>query len=226
MPTITQAQAKALKSGFLDGFGVDRDSALASPQLNTVEAMMALYAQEFIILANKVLEAQSKNNTGKLGDSIEFQIETFGTSFNMKLLALDYYEYVDLGVQGRSPQHNINRTSPFKYGSSSKASTPTHAQAILKWLKEGKPKSTVSDIKSYGTYGNTEKKSRTQQNADLATAKRIAFFVKRKGLKRTGFWTDSFEKVFADFAVQMSKALGADIQVDLNNLVKGLKKKR
>jgi hypothetical protein len=45
-------------------------------------------------------------------------------------------------------------------------------------------------------------------------------------LIRTGFWTDSIEQTFKDFDVKMSQALGIDIRVNLENMVKEIKKKK
>ena len=223
MPSISQAQAKFLKTGDITKFGIEQTDA---PTLGTVEAMLALYAEEFIKAARQRLVDLGKDNSGDLGDSIKFEVTRFGASYKLELSVLDYYKFVDEGVRGRDPKYNTNNTSPYSYKYPAKISKPTHPEGILKWLKEGKGKSTVSDIKRYGTYGKTEERSlNRQQDATLANAKRIAYFIKRKGTKRTGFWTDPFKEVFADLEQRLGEALGVDISVDLKNLVQGIKKR-
>src|SRR5687768_14034067 len=97
MPSIASAQSKALQSGFLNNLGTGKTG---TPRLSTVEAMMALYAEEFIKAANDNLNEDNSNSSGKLGDSIEFEISGTNTAFNMKLLVLDYYDFVNKGVKG------------------------------------------------------------------------------------------------------------------------------
>ena len=216
MPSIAKAQQKALQSGFLDNLGTGRTG---SPRLNTVEAMLSLYAEEFIKKANDNLNKDNSVSTGKLGDSIEFQIDSFGTAFSMKLLALDYYDFVNKGVKGVK---GSGITSPYSFKTINPSKS--HVEAIRKWIKENKSKVKVTDIK----YGKTRQESKAipyEKRLDQL-AYIIARSSKKKGIKGTGFWDNAFDTTFKDFAVQMSKALGADIQVDLNNLVQGIKKKR
>lgn len=222
MPSIAQAQAKfnAAKAETL--FGINKTG---NPILGTVEAMLSKYAEEFIKQARETLINLGKDNTGDLGDSIDFVVTRLGTKYTLSINVLDYYKYVDEGVRGRNSKYNVNKTSPYKYTAKPSASTPSHAESIVSWLKEGKPKSKAKDVRKYGVVGKTEAKSTMQQNTELATAKRIAYFIKRKGLKRTGFWTDSFNETFKDLDQKLSEALGQDIIIDLRNLTRGIKKK-
>lgn len=216
MPSIAKAQQKALQSGFLNNLGSGRTGA---PRLSTVEAMLALYAEEFIKAANDNLNKDNSVSTGKLGDSIEFEIESFGTAYKMQILVLDYYDYVNKGVKGVKGS-GISSPYSFKYINPSKS----HIEAIRKWIKENRDKVKVTDIK----YGKTRQESKAipydKKVSQLAYI--IARSNKKKGIKGTGFWDKAFTETFNDFAVQMSKALGVDVQVDLNQLVQGMKKKR
>lgn len=188
----------------------------ASPELGTVEAMLSLYAEEFIKKAKENLNKNNSTQSGKLEDSIEFQVTRMGTSYNMKLLVLDYYDYVNKGVQGVG-QDSKNRKSPYKF----KFLTPskTHVEAIRKWIKEGRKKIRATDV---SRYGKTRQESKAVQETNAAYA--IAKSIKRRGLKATGFWDDAF-KVFDDLEQKLGEALGVDISVDLNNLVQGIKKR-
>lgn len=216
MPSIAKAQQKALQSGFLNNLGTGRTT---SPRLSTVEAMLALYAEEFIKSANDNLNKDNSVSTGKLGDSIEFEIQSLGTAFKMQLLVLDYYDFVNKGVKGVKGS-GISSPYSFKTINPSKS----HVEAIRKWIKENKSKVKVTDIK----YGKTRQESKAIPYDKKVTqlAYIIARSSKKKGIKGTGFWDKAFDKTFADFELQMSKALGVDVQVDLQQLVQGMKKKR
>ena len=215
MPSIAKAQQKALQSGFLNNLGTGRTS---SPRLSTVEAMLALYAEEFIKAANDNLNADNSTSTGKLGDSIEFELQGTNTAFNMQLLVLDYYDFVNKGVKGVKGS-GISSPYSFKHINPSKS----HVEAIRKWIKENRNKVKVTDIK----YGKTRQETKAipyEKKLDQL-AYIIARSNKKKGIKGTGFWDKAFDNTFRDFAVQMSKALGVDVQVDLNQLVQGIKKR-
>lgn len=215
MPTIAQAQAKALQGGFLNGLGSDRGSFKA-PNLNTVEAMLALYAEEFLKAADDNLNKNNSVQSGSLSDSFRFEVKFMGRKVQMLFYAADYYDYVNEGVQG--VKGGLNTTSPYKF----KFLTPslTHVQAIEKWIREGKKKIQVRDIK----YGKTKQESKAITEKNLAYV--IARAIKRRGLKRTGFWSEAFDDTFKDFGLQMAKVLGVDIRVDLQQMAKELKTKK
>lgn len=217
VPSISQAQAKFLESGGPKE-GVSRSSFTipvkgsnvnvvfdGDASLGTMEAMLSLYIGEFLTMAANELAKQNKTNTGALVDSLNFKIEKLPRGYRVNFLAADYYRFVDEGVQGVGPG-NRNSTSPFKF----KFATPSksHVQAIQRWITEGKSKAIVSDISRYGG-------TRQEGKGSNGVAWIIARSVKRKGLVRTGFWSGTFDKVFADFNDKMSKALGQDIKVDL-----------
>ena len=54
----------------------------------------------------------------------------------------------------------------------------------------------------------------------------IARKIKRQGLPYTGFWERSVNETFKDFDIKMSEALGIDIAVNLQNMVKEIKTKK
>lgn len=214
MPSIREAQAKVLRTGFLDTLG---EGQIQTPSLSTFEAMLALYAEEFISKAQDRLNADNKVASGKLSSSIRFETKRMGRAYNLSIFVLDYYKYVDAGVQGVKDK-SINSPYKFKYANPSKS----HVEAIRKWIRENRSKIKVSDIK----YGKTkqERKAIDPAKKERSLAYIIARSSKLKGIKGNGFWSKSFDETFKDFGVQMSKALGEDIRIDLRNAVKELKK--
>jgi hypothetical protein len=221
MPTIAQAQAKALQGGFFDTFGQSR-SGFSEATLSTVEAMMALYAEEFISKAVDKLNESNSVTTGKLADSIRFQPKLLRDGFKVEFLAADYYDYVNRGVQGLGPG-NRNTTSPYKFRFL--PPSKNHIQAIKGWLQKNNAVARAGDVSRYGPT-RRERKAKTPDEALTSLAAAIAYNTKRKGMVGTGFWTSAFNEAFKDFAFQMSKALGRDIVVDLKEMEQNVKLKK
>ena len=221
MPTIAQAQAKALQSGFFEGLGASR-SDFTAPNLRTVEALMALYAEEFQNRFIDNLNRENKVTTGGLADSFTFQAKFLGRGFTVQFFVADYYDYVDKGVQGVGPG-NQNSTSPYKFKGA--WVSKSHRIAIEKWIIKNRLTATRKDVNKYGRT-RRESKAIPAERGRQSLAYAIAAATKKKGLKQTGVWSDAFNDTFKDFAVQMSKALGVDIVVDLKQMEKNVKLKK
>lgn len=213
--SIAEAQRKAGSKAF-EGLGTARTSI----KLNTLEAMLALYAEEFIKTAQENLNKTNSVATGTLSDSIEFRINYMGTDYNLQLLAADYYDFVNKGVRG--VKGGKNNTSPYKF----KYITPSksHKEAIRKWITENRSKVRVTDIKKYGATRQETKATPYAKKLDTLSYI-IARSIKKNGLKATNFWDDAFNATFRDFGQKVGEALNVDLQVDLKNIAQGLKKK-
>ena len=92
---------------------------------------------------------------------------------------------------------------------------------MRQWIKRNGLKARALDVQKYGRIGRENR-----EPEDLRLAKIIARSIKKKGLKRTGFWEDTVNETFKDFDVEMSQALGIDVRVNLENMVKEIKKKK
>ena len=209
MPSIQQAQAKALKTGFFDSIGSEK---FINAPLNTLEAMLAEYAEEFITKASDNLNSDNSISSGNLEKSIRFQTKVMGRSTTLYLYVNDYYKFINEGVKG--VKGNQNTPYKFKYINPSRS----HVEAIRKWIRENGIKARVTDVKRYGA-------TQQESKATDGLAYIIARSIKKKGITGTGFWSKAFDTTFQDFGVQMSKALGADIRIDLQKIVREIKKK-
>ena len=221
MPTIAQAQAKALQGGFFDGLGASR-SDFTAPNLRTAEALMALYAEEFQNRFIDNLNRENKVTTGGLADSFTFEAKFLGRGFKVQFFVADYYDYVDKGVQGVG-SNNQNSTSPYKFKGA--WVSKKHRIAIEKWIIKNRLTATRKDVIKYGKT-KRESKAIPAERGRQSLAYAIAAATKKKGLKQTGVWSDAFNDTFKDFAVQMSQALGVDIVVDLKQMEKNVKLKK
>lgn len=211
MLSIQQAQAKFISEGGLSALGMARP---APNELTEIEKQMAEYIETVITKANENLNKTNSVSTGKLGDSLNFNIETTPNGITIFFTALDYLKFVDKGVQGYDPARNINTTSPFKYKKSGK---PIPVSVIEKWIINNRLSATAKDVKKYGGI-KKERKSIAANISRRTLAHMIGRSIKKRGLMETGFWTDAFNETFKDFGAKMSAALGKTVTVSLQQM--------
>jgi hypothetical protein len=217
MPTIAQAQAK-LGGRATAGLGMSKGVFVPKEDMPLALQLVADYVAEFEKQVADELNRLDKVDTGGLASSIRFETAETANGIIISVFVNDYYKFVDSGVRGVG-RNNINTTSPYKfrYANPSKS----HVAAIRKWIARNGIKSIAADVQKYGAVGRENR-----QPEDVRLAKIIARSIKSKGLRRTGFWTDSINETFKDFDVKMSQALGIDVRVNLENMVKEIKTKK
>jgi len=218
MPTIQQAQRKA-GAGVFAGLGVTKEYA---QKLNTVDAMMALYAEEFIRKATDNLEKAGKVSTGGLSSSMRFETEDLKDGYSLKIFVNDYYKFIDEGVQGAGPKSK-NRTSPYKY----RDKMPPIIE-IMKWMRTNVNAARIDDQKKDLSKIQKKRKKLSRVVKKTKSIREVAFMfaksIQMRGFKKTGFWSKAFKESFKDFGPKMAEAMGADIRIDLRNMIKEVKK--
>ena len=228
MPTIAQAQAAFLREGGPKG-GTSKggvyvvkqgknkaDFSKVSGNLGVVQAMIAQYIADFIKNAEDNLKDSNSNTTGALTDSLDFDLTTTATGYTINLNALDYYKFVDEGVRGAGRSAK-NKTSPYKFRYINPSKK--HVDAIQKWIKDNNLTATAKDVKKYGRTGR-ERKAMSQKTLAYLIARNI----KNDGLRATNFFTDALNDTFKDFGQNLSKALGASITINLQQMADQFKK--
>lgn len=215
--TIAQAQAKIRASDY-EGWGVARSAFVPKKTMPLALQLVAEYVEAFEKMTADKLNALDRVDTGNLASSIKFETTETANGLIIEVFVNDYYKFVDKGVRGVG-RNNINTTSPyrFRYANPSKS----HVEALRGWIRRNGLKSRAKDVQKYGRIGRENR-----QPEDMRLAKIIARSIKKKGLRQTGFWTDSINEVFKDFDVKMSQALGIDIAVNLQNMVKEIKTRK
>ena len=215
MATIAQAQAAFLQAGGLETGGIDRP---AMNQVDPMQEMLSKYIVEFLKTASDNLNKTGSITTGALDESLDFNIVKLRNGYRIDFTALDYYKFVDKGVRGAGASRK-NSTSPyrFKFINPSKS----HVTAIEKWIIRNRLTATARDLK--GRTGR-ERKAIDPTKGRRTLAYIIARSIKKDGLYETGFWSDAFDKTFADFGAEMSKALGQSITVSLEQMKTDLQK--
>lgn len=230
MPTIAQAQALFMSQGGFKG-GMEKSFSYTAQfngktkqidfngdfgSLGVMEAMLTLYISEFLSQAAANLNASNSTTTGALEESLNFQVTPIGNGYKVDFTALDYYKFVDKGVQGVKGGGK-NTTSPyrFKYVNPSKS----HVEAIKKWIVNNNLTALVTDINRYGAT-RRERKGQTMPMDRAAFV--VARSIKKKGIAATNFWQNAFDETFKDFGVAMSQALGRSITVNLEQMKEDL----
>jgi hypothetical protein len=215
--SIAQAQAKFLREGGPMG-GVLRP---APNELSEMEKLLSGYIERFLNKAADNLNKTGSVTTGKLLDSLDFEIISDRNGYTINFTALDYYKFVDKGVRGAGRSAK-NSTSPYKF----KYITPSksHVTAIEKWIIRNRLTARASDVNKYGRTGR-ERKAIDPTKGRQTLAYIIARSIKRDGLYETGFWSDAFEDTFKDFGAKMSAALGKTITVNLKQMAEDIKGK-
>ena len=189
--------------------------------LTAVEEVLFDYAKEFQKMASRQLRRANKISTGKLEDSISFEVTETDAGFELALKVLDYYKFVDQGVRGAGA-NSKNNTSPYKY----RDKMPP-IKEILKWVKQkGSLKASAEDQKR--GLSKAQKSSRAlKAAAKKIKPKTLAFLIARKiqqrGLPYTGFWERSFEKTFKGLDVKLAEVTGLNIRTNFDQLIKEIK---
>jgi len=217
MPTIAQAQAKLGGRAFT-GLGMSKGVFVPKEDMPLALQMVAEYVEAFERRVDNELNRLDKVDTGNLASSIRYETTETANGLIIEVYVNDYYKFVDKGVRGVG-KNNENTTSPFRFRYLNPSKS--HVSAIRKWIARNGIKARVTDIKKYGAVGMENRRPQ-----DISLAGIIARSIKSKGLRRTGFWENSIDAVFKDFDVKMSQALGIDIRVNLENMVKEIKTKK
>jgi hypothetical protein len=204
MPTnLGKAQQDAISSGFLDRVGGDKFEIFVATNL------LEQYGVEFAKVLAENIRKKGIVSSGALADNIFPSMSQDRKTLTIKML--DYYDFVNQGVQGVRNSRNASG-SPYKfknYGMNAEG-----RKSIKKYIESGKAKvsSTVND-KARGI--GLEKKSLIDRKVD-----NLIYMIKKYGIKKTNYFTDTITSVFADFEAQMGEALGLDVKINLESLNK------
>lgn len=221
MPSISQAQS-GLGKDFSFG-GSSKDGNIA---LNNVEEIMVKYAVAFIEKAKATITKKGKIDTGHLSDIKVGTVVQEGTKYSLTIgydksnPASEYYDFQNKGVKGiKSNQPN----SPYKFRTLSVS--PKFVSAIMAWYlrhpnyikNEDQRKNLSSLQRKRKSIAKVVNKTAKIKSLAEATAKNI----KKKGLKKVGFFDDNMKVFGAEFQQQMAHALGVDVAISIKQQFKG-----
>lgn len=212
MPTnLRKAQQDAISSGFLNQVGSNKF------EIYVASNMLEQYGVEFAKVLSENIKQRGITSSGALADNIFPQVSSDGMKLTVKVL--DYYDFVNEGVKGVRSSKNAPG-SPYKF--KNYGMSPDGRKSIKQYIQSGKAKvsSTMNDkARGIGLERKgvkfAEKKSLIDRQVD-----NMIYMIKRFGIKKTNYFTDTVKQVFADFEVQMGEALGYDVKINLESLNK------
>ena len=171
------------------------------------------YGAEFKrVLEDIMKQRQIVGATGDLMDSINPIIDNDGKRLTITML--DYYDFVNEGVKGvRNNKNAPNSPYKFKnYGMNAEGRA-----SIKQYILSGKAKVSNKQVRGKTTIGlerkgvkMSEKKSLIDRQVDT-----LIYNIKKYGIKQTDYFTDAFEKVFANWEQDMAEAFGEDVKLAL-----------
>lgn len=212
MPTnLRKAQQDAISSGFLNQVGENKF------EIAVATNMLEQYGIEFAKVLAENIKQRGLTASGALADNIFPQMSNNNQTLTVRVL--DYYDFVNEGVKGVRSSKNAPG-SPYKF--KNYGMSPDGRKNIRQYIQSGKAKvsSTMNDkARGIGLERKgvkfAEKKSLIDRQVD-----NLIYMIKRFGIKKTNYFTDTVKQVFADFEVQMGEALGYDVKINLEALNK------
>jgi len=200
----------AAKSKALGKVGSSKDEF----QAFIATTMLGQYADEFIKELEKNIKASKLTGaTGNLGKTIGVKFSDEGKSF--KILMEDYFDYVNEGVKGVRSSKNAP-TSPYKfknYGMNAEG-----IASIKQYILSGKAK--VRNIRKDKAAGvGLERKGIAHKPKKALIDSQVdnmIYMIKKYGIKKTDYFTDAFEKVFANWEQDIAEAFGEDIALSIS----------
>jgi hypothetical protein len=154
---------------------------------------LELFAKAVKLKARKNLKKEKQISSGKLLDSIDYNLNVSPNSFSLEFYMEDYGTFMDLGVKGSKSTYPESRNSPYKYSGRFKMINPA---SLDKWLIKKK-------------MAPRDESGRFIERKNLKYM--IATSIYRKGLKGSRFFTGAFEEEFKNIDNQVKEAFGLDL---------------
>lgn len=202
--SISQAQAKALGSGFLDDIGSNEIP------FNTTTNILEQIGISFIENIGKRANQKQVVASGKLLSETTFRIVNNDT---VQIIMPDYFDYPNEGVKGvKSSKNAPNSPYQFKnYGMSAAG-----RKSIKDYIQSGKAKiKTVRRTKDKALGIGREKKHLSLIDIQTNT---LIFLIKRQGIKHTGYFDMALNDTVKDIENSLGQAIANDIVISLNKL--------
>lgn len=220
--SIKQLQAELLNEGLLNRLGAQKEDLSRLP---LIEQLMIQAAANFIIKVKENIEVLGISDTGALSDDIsQGELTKQGGTYSISLgyprgsKAAKYYDFVNKGVQGYDNSVSKNTTSPYKFKKilNKKGGIligKKMQQNIFDWVKRNNIKGDVAITRRQAKRQSLSKMvDQAKNQKSLAYA--IAVGIKKKGLRKTGYFDNAVNTIFGDdFATAVGKILGQDLRI-------------
>jgi Tfp pilus assembly protein PilX len=178
-------------------------------KLKDVEKTIIQLAAAYVDAITNEIEKKDVKSSGNMQELITPTDVSYNEgTYTIGINAPDYASYQDEGVNGWA----VDRGSRFKFKTKGVDPNGQMVRNLKDWIqREG---ASARNVKVSVT--DREKRGMQMKDATTQAAARAAYFIKKKGIKPTRFWSDA-TKGFEDY---MAKELGEAIKIDIiNNLV-------
>ena len=163
-----------------------------------VKASLNKFAKGVVQQARSNLTRNNKNVTGKLYESLQYDLEVGPNSiflrWKMDELA-PYWKFQDYGVQGKTSNAKAP-SSPFKFGSGESGMRGGLTRAIDAWVRARR-------------FQFRDKKGRFMSYD--STAFLVTRSIYNKGIRTTSFFTRPFQLKFEQLPQEIAKAYALDL---------------
>jgi hypothetical protein len=201
----------AARSKALGKIGSSKDQF----ELFVASNILEQYGVAFKTELENLMKQRQISASGELADSINPQVDSQGKKLTITML--DYYDFVNEGVRGIRSSKNAP-TSPYTYRNPPKTNSNGQFRASIKqYILSGKAKvrNTEGDAaRGIGLERKgikfAKKKSLIDQQVDT-----LMYMIRAYGIKKTDYFTDAFEKVFANWEQDIAEAIGEDVALSL-----------
>ena len=187
---------------WLDEIGEDK-AAFTKVDLTSLKDRVQALGMQYAQMLADSLDKTEASSSGDLGDSIKaLSVEVSGNVYSVDVEALKYASYIDEGVDGWAK----SRGSRFKFKQRPKSKN-----------KGGfKDSPMVKSIKEYlirenklnqSKYAVMNKKGKPKSDIATREASRVAYMIKRFGIKPTHFWRRATAEMEAILAEEFGQAI-------------------
>ena len=221
--SIKQIEAEVLAKLESKGVGISATEFDEITELKGIEELMVLAAANFILQVQENLNQSGKIDTGTLASDIEKgEITNAGGVYSIDVgypkgsKASKYYDFVNKGVKGT--RSGTPADSPYSFRSDMPGPSMTSAIAGL-YRRHASYGRRETQKKNLSAVQRKRKKLSKMVDANKRI-KSLAFAtavnIKRRGLKKTGFFDKAIQSSFGpDFVKALAKITGKEIAINI-----------
>ena len=204
--SFSKAQNAALSDGFFDLLGEDSSSFEEVKLDNLANSVIALGAKYAGLLVES-MNAKDVSSSGGLTGSVKpTELEFDGVKYVIKVVAKEYVDFVDKGVNGWAK----NRGSIYSFKTKGVDPNGNMLKSVKEYLRrEG---ASARNVKQ-----GISKRENKGISADDRNAITAAYMIKRQGIEPRNFVSDATQKMEVIIESEFGRALRIDV---INNLTK------
>ncbi len=225
--TPRQIQDEIVNDGFLDDLGNDKTDYAGLGQFPSLEQFMIRSAAAFVVSIKEELNRQGKVSSGGLEDGISSGgLNKTASGYEISVgwdksdPASIYYDFVNKGVSG---YENTRSGTPYKFQKKLNKKGgiligSKMQKSLLMWYKQrgsiGSREDQTRDLTANQRKDKSLARVKSQDEKLKSIAYATAVNIKRKGLKRSGFFDETVNSVLGQsFIDALSKVVGQDVRV-------------